>query len=60
MAKGEGVVSYLTRITQIMDELAAVGEKTKYYELVCVALNGFSKTWDVFFRGFVTREKSPE
>jgi hypothetical protein len=29
MAKGEGVVHYLTRLTQIMDELGEVGEKTK-------------------------------
>jgi hypothetical protein len=29
MAKGEGVIPYLTRITQIRDELAAVGEKTR-------------------------------
>jgi hypothetical protein len=42
MAKGEGGVHYLTRLTQIRDELAAVGEKTEDSELVCVALNGFS------------------
>jgi hypothetical protein len=29
MDKGEGVIPYLTRITQIRDELATVGEKTK-------------------------------
>jgi hypothetical protein len=60
MAKGEGVVSYLTKITQMRDELAVVGEKTKDYDLVCVALNGFSKSWDVFVRGVVAQEKLPE
>ena len=34
MAKGEGVVPYLTRLTQIRDELRAVGYKTKDEELV--------------------------
>jgi hypothetical protein len=60
MAKGEGVVPYLTRLTQIRDELAAVGEKTEDVELVRVALNGFSKSWDVFVHGVVAREKLPE
>jgi hypothetical protein len=60
MAKGEGVVHYLTRLTQIRDELAAVGEKTEDSELVRVALNGFSKSWDVFVRGVVAQEKLPD
>jgi hypothetical protein len=57
MAKGEGVVPYLTGITQIRDELAAVGKKIEESELVHVALNDFSKSWDVFVRGFMAREK---
>ena len=34
MAKGEGVVPYLTRLTQIRDELGVVGSKTEDEELV--------------------------
>ena len=41
MAKGEGVVPYLKRLTQIRDELGAVGSKTEDEELVRIALNGF-------------------
>jgi hypothetical protein len=59
MAKGESVVHYLTRLTQIRDQLGAVGEKTEESELLSVALNGFSKSWDVFVRGVVAREKLP-
>jgi hypothetical protein len=59
MAKGEGVIPYLTRITQIRDELATVEEKTGYPELVHIALDGFSKSWDVFVRGVVAQEKLP-
>jgi hypothetical protein len=55
-----GVIPYLTRITQIRDELAAVGEKTEDPELVRIALDGFTKSWDVFVRGVVTREKLPD
>jgi hypothetical protein len=57
MAKGEGVIPYFTRITQIMDELAVVGAKVEDLELVHIALDGFSKSWDVFVRGVVTRKK---
>jgi len=44
MAKGEGVVPYLTRLTQIRDEIAAVVEMTEDDELVRVSLNGFTKS----------------
>jgi hypothetical protein len=57
MAKDEGVIPYLTKITQIIDVLAVVGEKTEDSELVRIALDGFSKSWDVFVRGVVAREK---
>ena len=59
MAKG-GVVPYLTRPTQIEDELRAVGSKTEDEELVRIALNGFSKPWDTFVKGVVAREKLPD
>jgi hypothetical protein len=60
MAKGEGVIPYLTRITQIRDELAAVDEKTEDLELVRIALDGFTKSWDIFVRGVVARENLPD
>jgi hypothetical protein len=44
MAKGEGVIPYLTRITQIRDELATVEVKVEDLELVRIALDGFSRT----------------
>ena len=60
MAKGEGVVPYLTRLTQIRDELGVVASKTVDEELVQIALNGFSKPWDTFVKGVVAREKLPD
>ena len=60
VAKGEGVVPYLTRLTHIKDELGAVGSKIEDEELVRIALTGFSKPWDTFFKGVVAREKLPE
>ena len=35
MTKGEGVTPYLMRLTQIRDELGAIGSKTDDEELSC-------------------------
>ncbi|KAH9294831.1 hypothetical protein KI387_038419, partial [Taxus chinensis] len=48
MNKGEDVTSYLTRLRIFKDELAAVGDKPSDDELVRIALNGFTKQWEVF------------
>jgi hypothetical protein len=41
MTRSDTVTGYLMKITQICDQLAAVGEKVKYAESVNMALNGF-------------------
>ena len=51
--------SYLTRITQVRDELSTVGEAISDGELVRTALNGFLEKWDTFVKGVVSREKHP-
>jgi hypothetical protein len=48
MDKGESVVTYLSKFTQIKDELAIIGEAMNETGLVRTALNGFTKQWDVF------------
>jgi hypothetical protein len=42
IAKGVSVVTYLTKFTQIRDELATVGEIVDETELVRTTLNGFT------------------
>jgi hypothetical protein len=54
------VIPYLTRLTQIRDELATIGSKIEDSELVHIALNGFSNPWDTFVHGIVAREKLPD
>ena len=56
MAKGEGVTSYLTRISHVRDELAVVGEVIPGPELVQTTLNGVAKPWAVFVEATVARE----
>ena len=59
MVESESVTSYLTRVTQIRDELSATGEVINDDELVRVSLNGFSEKWDIFVKGVVSRECLP-
>jgi hypothetical protein len=59
MVKGESVATYLTRVAQVKDELAAVGEVISDLELVQIALKGFTKEWEVFVKCVVGREKLP-
>ena len=59
MNKDEGVASYLTRVAQVKDELAAVGDIILDSELVRIVLKGFTKKWEVFVKCIVGREKLP-
>eukprot|EP00253_Pinus_taeda_P023365 PITA_23365 len=59
IAKTESATTYLTKITSVRDELAAVGEIIAPIELVRIALNGLPKTSDNFVDGIVARENLP-
>ena len=59
MSKTNTVTSYLTRISQVCDELAAVGETMPDSKLVRTTLNGFSAQRASLVKGFVTREHLP-
>ena len=55
MNKGENMTN-LTKITQVRDELGAVGEVIHGVELVRTYLNGVTKPWVVFVESMVARE----
>ena len=59
MTKTENASSYLTRISQVSDELGVVGEQVDDAEMVRVALNGFSQPWHDFVRVVVARVNFP-
>ena len=59
MVKGEVCMSYLTRISQVRDELATVGVVVTGPKLVSTALNGVTAPWAVFVQGLVARENLP-
>jgi hypothetical protein len=53
------VASCLMKISMLRDQLVAIGENTKTEELVPIALNGFSSSWEQLVRSVCAREKSP-
>ena len=59
MVKGEVVISYLTRISRVRDELVTVGEVVPNAELVQTTMNGVSKPWAMFVEALVARENLP-
>jgi hypothetical protein len=48
MSSEDTVVNYLMKITQIRDQLAAIGDTVQDVELVNVALRGLPKSWEPF------------
>jgi hypothetical protein len=60
MTKVENVVTYLTMLTQVRDELGVVGEAIVDSELVRTTLNGVTKQWVVFVEGIVARKNLPK
>ena len=59
MAKTDSVTAYLTKITNVRDELAAVGEAVPPAELVRIAVNGLPSSWLNFADGICARETLP-
>jgi len=49
MSRIDTIAIYLTRITYVDDELEAIGETIDDHDLMRTTLNGFTKSWDVFF-----------
>jgi hypothetical protein len=59
MSKTDTIATYLMKITELHDQLAAIGEEVKSEELVPIALNGFSSSWQPFVQGVCAQEKLP-
>jgi hypothetical protein len=56
MTRSDSVTSYLMKVMQICDQLAAVGEKIVDAELVNMALNGDPTSWKLFVEGICAHE----
>ena len=60
MKGSKSVVTYLSRFTNVRDELVAIGETMEETKLVRTALHGFPKSWEVFVEGIVAWEHLPD
>ena len=59
MKSDEGVTSYMNCVTQVKEEVSAIGKTIPNLELVRIALKGFTKKWEVFVKCIVGRETLP-
>ena len=59
MERVEGVTSYITRISQVRDEVTTIREFVSNIELVCTTMNGVTKPWDIFVEAIVSMDNFP-
>jgi hypothetical protein len=60
MDNSESITSYLMRVSQIRDQLAAIGDVISDKELVTTTLNGFPTFWIPFVQEVCARSKLPK
>jgi hypothetical protein len=60
MNKSKMIANFFTRISQIKDQLATIGDLVEDVELVTTTLNGFPPSWDPFVQGIFARRKLPK
>ena len=60
MNKSETMVNYFMKISQIKDQLVAIGDPVEDDEQVTTTLNGFPPSWDPFVQGICARRKLPK
>jgi hypothetical protein len=60
MSKTDTVASYLMKIAELRDQIAAVGDTVEDNELVWISLNGFSPPWHNFVQVICGWENLPD
>ena len=56
MNKGEYVQDYFSRISQLKEQLDAIGDTLDEDELVMTALNGLTRSWESFIQTMCARK----
>ena len=56
-ARFESIQSYFTRVSQIREQIEAIGDSVKEAELVMTTMNGLPRPWDPFIKGICSRRK---
>lgn len=60
MAKGETVISFFMKITELRDQLCSIGNQVVDKGLVMLALNGLPQSWEPFIQSVSGRSKFPK
>ena len=55
MQDSESIQSYFTRVSQIREQIEAIGDSVEEVELVMTTMNGPPRSWDTFIRGIFSR-----
>ncbi len=58
--KSENVQAYLSRVSQIKEQLHAIGDMVEEEEVVMTTLNGLPRSWESFIQGVCSRRKMPK
>ena len=53
----ESIQSYFTRVSQIREQIEAIGDSVEEAELVMTTMNGLPRPWDQFIKGIYSRRK---
>ena len=57
MQKAETMLLYFSRVSQIKEQLEAIGDMVEEVEVVMSTLNGLPREWDSFIRGICAKRK---
>ena len=56
----ETIQKYFSRVSQIKEQLEAIGDKVEEAEFVMTTLNGLPRAWDSFIQGICSRKELTE
>ena len=57
MQDSKSIQSYFTRVSQIKEQIEAIGDSVEEAELVMTTMNGLPRSWDPFIKGICSRRK---
>ena len=55
MQKGETIQEYFSRISEIKEQLKAIGDTIDEHKFIMMALNGLTRPWDAFIQTICAR-----
>ena len=58
MSRGESIQDYFTTVSEFKEKLEAIGDSLDEDELVMTALNGLTRTWDLFIQTMCAKKES--